>query len=63
MPEHVECSFCGEPIEPGTGKMFVRRDGTVYRFCSSKCQASQLDLKRIPRNVRWTKAHEAERGR
>lgn len=21
------CSFCGEVLEPGTGKMFVRRDG------------------------------------
>ena len=49
------CSFCGEGIEPGTGKMFIRRDGTIFFFCSSKCQNNSR-LGRVPRRVRWTQA-------
>ncbi|MBP1928425.1 large subunit ribosomal protein L24e [Methanolinea mesophila] len=55
MVETKICSFCGEPVEPGTGKMYVRRDGTTYYFCSSKCQNNQR-LGRAPRRVAWTKA-------
>jgi hypothetical protein len=36
--------------------MFVRRDGTVFFFCSSKCDRNLLDLGRVPRTVRWTRA-------
>jgi len=49
------CSFCGEAIDPGTGKMFIRRDGTIFYFCSSKCQ-NNARLGRVPRRVRWTRA-------
>ncbi len=56
MPQRRVCSFCGEEIEPGTGKMFVRRDGTVFFFGSSKCEKNLLDLGRVPRTVRWTRA-------
>ncbi|MFQ6127334.1 MAG: 50S ribosomal protein L24e [Thermoplasmata archaeon] len=55
MVQARTCSFCGERIEPGTGKMFVKRDGTVFFFCSSKCQKNSLKLKRIPRRTRWTR--------
>ncbi len=47
------CSFCNLPIEPGRGKMFVKRDGTVFYFCSSKCERNMLKLRRKPRKVRW----------
>jgi len=56
MPVKRVCSFCGNEVEPGTGKMFVRRDGTVFFFCSSKCEKNLLDLRRVPRTVRWTRA-------
>ncbi len=56
MPLKRVCSFCGNEIEPGTGKMFVRRDGTVFFFHSSKCERNLLDLRRVPRTVRWTRA-------
>lgn len=56
MPLKRVCSFCGEEIEPGTGKMFVRKDGTVFFFGSSKCEKNLLDLGRVPRTVRWTRA-------
>jgi len=42
-------------MEPGTGKMFVKRDGTIFYFCSTKCQNNQK-LGRVPRRVSWTKA-------
>lgn len=56
MPLKRVCSFCGNEIEPGTGKMFVRKDGTVFFFGSSKCEKNLLDLGRVPRTVRWTRA-------
>jgi large subunit ribosomal protein L24e len=55
MVERKVCTFCGNEIEPGTGKMFIRKDGTIYNFCSMKCQKNLLILGRIPRRVRWTK--------
>lgn len=54
MPVTRTCTFCGGDIEPGTGKMYVRRDGTVYYFCSSKCQKNRLNLGRLGRTTRWT---------
>ena len=56
MPARRLCSYCGEEIEPGTGKMFVRKDGTVFFFDRSKCQKGLLKLRRVPRTVRWTHA-------
>ncbi len=49
------CSFCGYEIEPGTGKMYVKRDGKIYYFCSRKCEKNMLELKRNPRKLKWTK--------
>ena len=54
MVEKRNCSFCGEDIEPGTGKMFVKKDGTVYTFCSNKCKKNRIDIGRVPRRTRWT---------
>ncbi len=50
----VKCSFCGREIEKGTGKMYVRANGKIYWFCSSKCEKNMLKLKRDPRSVKWT---------
>jgi large subunit ribosomal protein L24e len=52
------CSFCGNEIEPGTGKIYVKRDGTLYHFCTNKCQKNLLKLKRVPRRVKWTRRFE-----
>jgi len=60
--EKRKCSFCGEGIEPGTGKMFVKRDGTIYYFCSSKCEKN-MALGRIPRRVEWTLPGRKARGK
>ncbi len=56
METHV-CSFCGEEIEVGTGKMYVRRDGRVFYFCSGKCEKNMLKLKRNPRKLKWTRKY------
>ncbi|MBP7120256.1 MAG: 50S ribosomal protein L24e [Methanolinea sp.] len=55
MVEQRNCSFCGNAIEPGTGKMFVKKDGTVFYFCSTKCQ-NNYRLGRASRRVPWTQA-------
>jgi len=61
MVERRICSFCGNEIEPGTGKMYVKKDGTVLYFCKSKCQKNMLKLGRVPRRVRWTRFFEKHR--
>jgi large subunit ribosomal protein L24e len=55
MVERRTCSFCGNEIEPGTGKIYVKKDGTVFNFCKNKCHKNMLKLKRVPRRVRWSK--------
>jgi large subunit ribosomal protein L24e len=52
-----QCSFCAAEIEPGTGMMFVKRDGTVYHFCTSSCRKQQLHLGRVGHRLKWTRAH------
>ncbi len=37
MPKSRTCSYCGSTIEPGTGLMYVLRNGQILWFCSSKC--------------------------
>ncbi|HTW55861.1 MAG TPA: 50S ribosomal protein L24e [Thermoplasmata archaeon] len=52
-----QCSFCSQEIEPGTGSMFVKRDGTVFHFCSGSCRKQQLHLGRVGHRFKWTRAH------
>jgi len=49
-------------MEPGTGKMYVKKDGSVFYFCSSKCQ-NNFRLGRVPRRVAWTWAGRIARGK
>ena len=63
MPMRRSCSFCGNEIEPGTGKMFIKKDGTVFVFCSSKCQLNMLKLGRVPRWTPWTQAFRRAAGK
>ena len=55
MPERRICTFSGEELEPGTGLMFIKRDGTVMWFKNSKARKNALNLKRNPRRVKWTR--------
>jgi large subunit ribosomal protein L24e len=52
-----QCSFCAEEIEPGTGTMYVKRDGTIFNFCSASCRKQQLQLHRVGQRFKWTRAY------
>ena len=56
----MKCSFCSAEIPPGTGKMFVKRDGSVLFFCSSKCEKNMLKLGRKSRKVKWVSKQKAK---
>ncbi len=62
MVERRVCSFCGAEIEPGTGKLYVKKDGTVLAFDSNKCYKNMIDLGRVPRVTGWTRAYMREKG-
>src|SRR2546428_1414945 len=42
--------------------MFIRRDGTIHFFCSSKCERNLLNLGRQARWVPWTKHFRRAKG-
>lgn len=52
-----QCSFCANEIEPGTGIMYIKRDGAVYYFCSGSCRKHQFKLNRVGHRLKWTRAH------
>lgn len=33
----MKCAYCSREIEPGTGIMFVRKNGQVRYYCSNRC--------------------------
>ncbi len=59
----VECSFCGEEIDEGRGKIFVKKDGTALALCSRKCEMNQLKLKRNPRKTKWTSDYQSHKAK
>jgi large subunit ribosomal protein L24e len=38
---------------PGKGKMYVKKDGKLFYFCSMKCEKNMLKLKRKPAKQKW----------
>ncbi|HLD12224.1 MAG TPA: 50S ribosomal protein L24e [Candidatus Nanoarchaeia archaeon] len=53
----MKCSFCGNELEPGTGKMFIKDDGRISFFCSSKCEKN-TNMGRKPLRTKWTTRYE-----
>ena len=53
MVEKRTCDFSGAEIEPGTGIMYVRNDGTVLHFVDSKAEKNYL-MGREARDLEWT---------
>ena len=51
------CSFCGKDVGAGEGIMYVRNDGLVNWYCSSKCRKNSMKLKRDARKLKWTLHH------
>jgi len=63
VPRARRCSFCGRDFPHGTGLMYVKNDGSLLYFCSSKCRKSSL-IGRDARKLRWTKYYgKEEKGR
>jgi len=54
MVKVKKCSFCQYDIAIGRGVMFVKKDGTILNFCTSKCKKAMLQYKKNPRKTRWT---------
>lgn len=54
----MKCSFCGNEIPKGTGKIYVKKDGKILYFDKMKCEKNMLKLKRKPVNIKWTKYYE-----
>ncbi|MFH1224747.1 MAG: 50S ribosomal protein L24e [Candidatus Diapherotrites archaeon] len=50
----VKCSFCDLEIPHGSGRIYVKKDGTAFYFCSNKCNKNLLKLGRSPARTRWT---------
>ncbi|HLD78520.1 MAG TPA: 50S ribosomal protein L24e [archaeon] len=48
-----KCSFCGNPLPFGSGKLFVKNDGRQLFFCSSKCDTN-FQMGREGKKMRWT---------
>jgi large subunit ribosomal protein L24e len=53
----VNCSFCGDELRKGTGKLYAKKDGKILYFCTMKCEKNMIKLRRKPTKVRWTKQY------
>ncbi|MBT4352011.1 50S ribosomal protein L24e [archaeon] len=57
----VKCSFSGEDIPKGTGKMFIKKDGKVLYFKDNKSEKNFFKLNRKPRTTKWTQEYKKEK--
>lgn len=51
----MKCSICKVNVSKGTGKMFVRNDGRIFYFCTSKCQKN-FELGRSEKRMKWARS-------
>jgi len=56
----MKCSMCKTSMQRGTGKMYVRNDGRLLYFCSSKCQKN-WKMGRGEKGLKWAQAAGAEK--
>ncbi|WP_248897205.1 50S ribosomal protein L24e [Haloplanus halobius] len=61
MVDTRTCDYTGEEIEPGTGTMYVKKDGTILHFKDSKAEKNYF-LGREPRDLEWTEEGQAAGG-
>ena len=57
----AKCTFCGNDIERGTGKIYVQKDAKVLNFCSSKCEKNHIKLGRKFLETKWSKKFRREK--
>lgn len=56
----MKCSFCGDKVPEGRGKMFVKASGQTFTFCGSKCEKN-WKMKRAGKSTGWTKRFQEEK--
>jgi large subunit ribosomal protein L24e len=61
MVDTRTCDYSGEKIEPGTGTMYVKTDGTILHFKDSKAEKNYF-LGREARDLEWTQEGQAAGG-
>jgi len=49
-----KCFYCNNDIYPSIGVAYIKNDGSIRYYCSSKCRKNSIDLKRDPRKYKWT---------
>jgi len=52
----TKCTFCGKEKHSSIGIHYIKNDGTIDYFCSSKCRKNSLKLKRDKRKLKWAEA-------
>jgi len=62
MVDTKKCTFCSKSVEPGTGKMLIKKDGSIHYYCSSKCE-NNMKLGRIPRLTEWARTKTAPKAK
>jgi len=61
MVDTRTCDYSGEEIEPGTGTMYVKTDGTILHFKDAKAEKNYF-LGREARDLEWTAEGQAAGG-
>ncbi len=56
-----KCTFCGNNIENGTGKIYVQKDAKILYFCSMKCEKNHIKLGRKFLETRWSRKFKREK--
>jgi large subunit ribosomal protein L24e len=59
MVQERTCDYTGEEIEPGTGKMYVKTDGTIFWFKDAKAEKNYF-MGRESRDLEWIGYEEDE---
>jgi len=59
MVQKRTCDYSGQEIEPGTGTMYVKNDGTVLWFADAKCEKNYR-MGREARDLEWIGDDERE---
>lgn len=59
----VKCFFCGKEEYAFKGVHFIKNDGNVNYFCSSKCRSNSIGLRRDKRKVKWTEAFKLKKAK
>ena len=56
-----KCTFCGDTIAQGTGKLFIRKDAKMIWLCGNKCEKNMNKLGRKSRETPWTAEYKIEK--